>query len=665
MDKIAKLGFYILLLSCIYYVNKVDALKAYDCNHDFANITAIDLTGIADCPIVEDSNIKVDSVMVQVIQEKQWVERHVYHCSISMTTLIYHCGMHSHMSLVNSGYSTLILPISHETCMDIYKTNTYHYGIAIISGLQSNSTSSHTLTLAGQTSNDGSCKGQSYAIPGNSYDNVVVIGSFTITLKDYNALYEIKQDNMVLGDGTICKIYEHECIHSVYGYTFWEMGDNDKCHDTSRDVLYEGIATITYKDDIYEKSSVITVNRDNHLFSLVVIKPGHVCHQKAYITDHSRIFVIKQETYGFYFKPSYSNPRNIDLTMYMNSKLTYAVGHIETQIKNVYTELTTRDCMIERSSLYNKIMIARHHPLSLGNIITDERGYMNIIAGEVMYVIKCQPVEVILRKIDYCSTNLPVTYKNSSMFMEPVAHILTNTSMQVPCSDIIPVMYNLQNSWYSFSPSPHKAIPPVKLSPSISSSPFVFHSLGNLMNSGIYSSEALEDFRKFVSFPMIRLESSSYVASKLSHMNVYRNSVYDSTDLIDPYSFNKMTKKALSDMFGWFIQFGSIMGGLYGIIIVYKLVSKLLSIMINSWMIYNAFGCGIKIIASLLNSCTHLIMNTKKPTDKTHTQGNYSNNESDVEGDNFELEPKEESHHPMYPSVPQISIQPKNAFSRV
>ena len=42
---------------------------------------------------------------------------------------------------------------------------------------------------------------------------------------------------------------------------------------------------------------------------------------------------------------------------------------------------------------------------------------MALVAGEVIHIVKCIPVQVKIRKTDECYIELPVWLKNNSMFL--------------------------------------------------------------------------------------------------------------------------------------------------------------------------------------------------------------------------------------------------------
>lgn len=64
-------------------------------------------------------------------------------------------------------------------------------------------------------------------------------------------------------------------------------------------------------------------------------------------------------------------------------------------------------------------------------------GYVATVAGEVAHIIKCIPVHVVRRPTETGYLELPVTFGNSSMFLNPKTHILVNAGTPVDCNPLI------------------------------------------------------------------------------------------------------------------------------------------------------------------------------------------------------------------------------------
>lgn len=88
----------------------------------------------------------------------------------------------------------------------------------------------------------------------------------------------------------------------------------------------------------------------------------------------------------------------MDIFTYVNSKFVYVARH----------------SMLTQRVLKNALVLATQAPDDFVYFLMKCPGYMSIVAGEVMHVIKCVPMEVILRKDKEYYLQLPVTHENKT-----------------------------------------------------------------------------------------------------------------------------------------------------------------------------------------------------------------------------------------------------------
>jgi len=91
---------------------------------------------------------------------------------------------------------------------------------------------------------------------------------------------------------------------------------------------------------------------------------------------------------------------------------------------------------------------------------------MALLAGEVIHIIKCVPVEVKLASTTECYEQLPVLRGNTTYFLTSQTHILLRQETQTTCNSFAPTMYLLGDAWYKFMPKPVKTIAPTIMKPS-------------------------------------------------------------------------------------------------------------------------------------------------------------------------------------------------------
>ena len=99
---------------------------------------------------------------------------------------------------------------------------------------------------------------------------------------------------------------------------------------------------------------------------------------------------------------------------YINSKFLYIDYNIRTQMKSMYKSIINRMCIIEQEVLRNTLDLAENEPDQIAYRIMKKRGYIGVVRGEVIHILKCDPLSVTVRNSSYCYKELPVLKNNNS-----------------------------------------------------------------------------------------------------------------------------------------------------------------------------------------------------------------------------------------------------------
>jgi len=134
------------------------------------------------------------------------IER-IIQCKLEINRTIYYCGMHSHVSVIHSKKRVYLHEMIVSNCKRIYETGTIDLGSrdGYIAGLKSNSISTRSITLAGNTSMDGHCSGIQYNDPYGTWDSVVQV-TIKVTLKNFETSIRRSSDEIILSSVLHCKL---------------------------------------------------------------------------------------------------------------------------------------------------------------------------------------------------------------------------------------------------------------------------------------------------------------------------------------------------------------------------------------------------------------------------------------------------------------------------
>lgn len=178
------------------------------------------------------------------------------------------------------------------------------------------------------------------------------------------------------------------------------------------DVLYEGPADKLTAQGNLNTPTVYTVTTKETIFALTKTTEMTLCGYKLMLTEHPKLFILETERGKTFKIRTKISVNNLDIFAYVNSKFIYVEKHIKTQLTQLYRDIMEQKCALEREILQNALSLVSFAPDEMARRIMKEPGYIAVMAGEALHLIKCIPVECRVRPTDACYSKIPVTYKN-------------------------------------------------------------------------------------------------------------------------------------------------------------------------------------------------------------------------------------------------------------
>ncbi|XP_057337795.1 uncharacterized protein LOC130675912 [Microplitis mediator] len=75
---------------------------------------------------------------------------------------------------------------------------------------------------------------------------------------------------------------------------------------------------------------------------------------------------------------------------------------------------------------------------------------MAVVAGEVIYIVDCIPVEIKIQKFDGCYNRMSMLRGNQRQFLTSRTHVIINYATELPCNCPLLQHYELGSTWYKF-----------------------------------------------------------------------------------------------------------------------------------------------------------------------------------------------------------------------
>lgn len=233
--------------------------------------------------------------------------------------------MHSHIFAVHNGKRNYISETTFDTCKRLIETGTILLGNnVIISGIRVNTTSTHSITLAGSIGMDGRCKETQYIDPYGTWDDVIVQATIKIATKKFQISIKHTSNEIILPSGVRCKATAGECHNADGTQTYWTLVPPDRCNFRHYDALYEGIAHKLSPGPGQEHSpTVYTITTKETTFALAKTSDFNLRLPSHVQTEHPKLFILETERGRTFITRSRISVDNLDIFSYVNSKFIY------------------------------------------------------------------------------------------------------------------------------------------------------------------------------------------------------------------------------------------------------------------------------------------------------------------------------------------------------
>ena len=269
--------------------------------------------------------------------------------------------------------------------------------------------------------------------------------------------------------------------------------------------------------------------------------------------------------------------------------------------------------------LLTKLARARQLESTYGHLITGEKGYQNILSGEIFLTIKCVPKTVTIIETKNCYKNIPIIYEGKEQFLETQGYTIVANGKQIPCSRLTPPTFHINGRWISINNIISLAPQPTVLKPTSYLRDLKFSTVDNYVLAGLYSKEQITNFMNFLLHP----QKISVAQETINNRLIANTPMQNISQLSLEAMFTKEHLKKWKDSFvkdleSKVLYFGSWTGFVIGIIIVVQASRYLISTIVNVKHLHKSLGFGIHMFAAMFTSVTAYLT---KPLETNERQG--------------------------------------------
>lgn len=577
---------------------------AFDCGirrQNDIDIATYSLVDTKKCD-VNIRNVNITTFYGQVVQKNKIKYIKVLQCKIKLHRTVHGCSWLSYLVPIENGVQEYLLDITRDQCKKLHETGYFVYNSnIIISDVKVNTSTTRTLYLAGNAE-DRSCNTGSFSDRFGSYSKVLVEGVFTITLTSYTAKVDVENKNIILTSGLTCDFDRMECIDSMNGYTFWERLTDESCFKNKLELIYEG--NISRIEEHIDNITTINYMIDTEKYLIMLEDKGfiEVCFNKFIRTQSAETYIL--QNHENFLKAKHVT---VDYTKYFSNKLTLVYKHLENEMKDNYLAYTKHDCENQISIIKQKIDLAYSAPEQFAFDLMGP-GFTGQLAGNVIHIIKCQPVEIKINPYPkICTQDIPILYHNEPLFMSSTSNIIIKHSQKLKCNKILPIKFKINGNWIKFTPALRLAKAPRKLGPEPREN-FKPTGIKDLENRGIYTQDDIKDYQNSINFPH---ERTAIIDNTAKEIRDFRNT--ENIDLEENF-FQAYLTRHISIYWEKYKDFGAISAAIFMTVTIIMIIGYVINIILNAFQIKNIVGCSYKLGAALFSSTTHWIV--RKATQK-------------------------------------------------
>ncbi|OXU21922.1 hypothetical protein TSAR_008108 [Trichomalopsis sarcophagae] len=302
-------------------------------------------------------------------------------------------------------------------------------------------------------------------------------------------------------------------------------------------------------------------------FALTSIGGTEVCGHNLICKEHPKLFVLEDLN-----EKKDSPIESLDIFTYVNSKFVYVERHFKNQINQMYHDLLKHKCELERQALTNAMSIAVQAPVEFAFRLMKEPGYMAVVAGEVIHLVKYLQVEVQRRDTGVCYNHIPVSRGEEEFFLSARTRVLTRAGKQISCSGAMPPTFNMGNHWLQFLPAPSNIIALESLHPRTKGT-WEYATPKAIAVSGIYTVADLQDLSDHIIFPLEKSSVLNNVATGMPRKNIQGKGI-SINQFLDPEVLESLANNTWNHFWGKFLTFGTASTGVLSIILIARLLGS-------------------------------------------------------------------------------------------
>ena len=591
----------IMLMVSIMNPGTTEGFKAYDCANTSNRVDVYSLLQPAECPTATPVHAVERTIFGEIVQIKGERTVPIFRCRVIESIVSQYCGF------LSAGGVTRYLKwrepraVEAQDCRDAERTGKLQVHDREFS-VTPGTTTSHSMFLAGDLTDSGDCTtGVIETASGQKLGGQAAQAMFEIIVsKEYAKVNDFK-GIITVAAGISAKVTDLSLVDTMEGTYVWEHV-KEACPRTLIQ-LFRGMIRIFSNSTANLEGSTAMVEVKDQAAGLELGHMFVLCGSSALRTHIDNIAVFAHQDQRMEVASGAREEEATDTTR-LESAISFQLIKKSMKLEDKIRQVKHEICQNRRETAFLRLesIAGADNPYSL--LQTFGRGHTIATSGAVAYVTQCNPVEVLPRVSGNCTEEIPVTWGNASVFVDPISFVIKTAASPTRCNDIAPPRWNIAGRWYCAYPAIRECATPMDLpveAVKIDEEDPLDLGLGR----SIYSKEQIAEFQQFQDSQGTR---KAYLAETAEL--AYSGRAADGTWGL---GLGDRAREAIIDAVGIsFIPLYRIMGPLSMTVIlilfIWSLLRLLVTIATRAYAIFRAKGTGMWLLGACWSLPFQLLM---------------------------------------------------------
>ena len=585
-------------------------MRAYKCGELTNARRVVDLTQVGPCKKQKSDYYPPSKAQIEVIQRVK--SQHVtgHSCRLRRSIIVTRCGFDS-ISYGDAYVETdAEIPVSSIECKNAVKTGRFKYDDRLIS-FQLNLPRTYTYYSHGNRKANGKCTTTSFKRNDVWYAKSFESTVLKLLVKEEHGVLNKDSKEIIFSNGIRAPANDRAVYDSLVGVLYWQIPD-EKCSEKYSKIFSGNAQLYQSRRSLGTTDAIVTVHEDTRMAGIVLKDQNIICNRyRCYDTQVPDVLVCFGR-YELYLNETYQRPPmtltlpnfsflpNIDIPFNrLLSTFSLAIVNTALQAEKQFDDILTELCETDRKHLQQLLadVSGLQHPHALSRLMGPGQQVQQ--AGNVAYIEQCRPISVVLHSARNCTLEIPVSYRNSTWYVEPFTKILQRYPSIVTCSEFAPPRYFIQGTWWCAYPRLSKCGAPEILRPDTMIKKFHPDEIVGDLDKSLYTPEQLEMYRDFSERVTSRLPVVTNIIAAMTHPFLSTGGDHSFSAPFGPETYHALRDRLRGEFFPFLDWTGKYFEIFVGALVILSLIKIVFGFVLRTSIIVATKGCGWEVVAAL------------------------------------------------------------------